>query len=34
MGKEKVVDEIIKNTTNSKPGITEMILKYAPLVIG
>ena len=34
MGKEKVVDEIIKNTTNSVPGITEMILKYAPLVIG
>lgn len=34
MGKDKVVDEIIKNSTNSRPDITEMIVKYFPLIIG
>jgi hypothetical protein len=32
MGKEKVTDEIMKTTTTT--SITEMILKYAPLLIG
>jgi hypothetical protein len=32
MGKDKVAEEIIKTTTSN--NITELILKYAPLVIG
>lgn len=34
MGKEKVVEEVIKNTVNANSSITDMILKYVPLIIG
>ena len=34
MGKEKVVEEIIKTASNSVPGTNDMVLKYLPLVIG
>lgn len=34
MGKEKVVEEIIKTASNSVPGPNDMVLKYLPLVIG
>lgn len=34
MGKEKVVEEVIKNTTNAESDMTTTIFKYAPLIIG
>jgi hypothetical protein len=34
MGKDKVVEEIIKTASNSAPGTNDMVLKYLPLVIG
>jgi len=34
MGKDKVVEEIIKTASNSTPGTNDMVLKYLPLVIG
>lgn len=34
MGKEKVVEEVIKNITNAESDMTTTIFKYAPLIIG
>lgn len=34
MGKEKIAEEIIKNTSSPGNSITDIIMKYAPLIIG